>query len=122
MHKTMRLTFVLLCYITLAANAIAGGMITRMSDKQAVNFSQMISDIEGSDVVFIAETHDNRNNHALQLDIIRSLSAQKAPLAIGLEMFQPESQKELDDWTEGKMTEQNFKEVYARNWSYDWSL
>ena len=93
-----------------------------MSDRQAVSFSQMITDTEGSDVIFVAETHDNKKHHEMQLDVIRSLQAKKTPLAIGLEMFQADNQKQLDDWIEGRMTEQSFKAVYARNWSYDWSL
>jgi len=54
--------------------------------------------------------------------VIRSLRAKKIPLAIGLEMFQADNQKQLDEWTDGRMTEQSFKAVYDGNWSYDWSL
>ena len=122
MHKTIQLVLILLCCAALQANAFAGVVITRMNDRQAVSFTQMIADTEGSDVVLIAETHDNKKNHEMQLDVIRSLWAKKNPLAIGLEMFQTNYQKQLDDWIEGRMAEQNFKEVYARNWSYDWSL
>ena len=82
----------------------------------------MMADMESSDVIFVAETHDNKKNHELQLDVIRSLRAKKIPLAIGLEMFQTDYQGHLDDWIEGRMTEQSFKAVYARNWSYDWSF
>ena len=70
----------------------------------------------------IAETHDSKKHHELQLDVIRSFRTKKIPLAIGLEMFQTDYQKQLDDWIEGRISEQNFKEVYAKNWSYDWSL
>jgi uncharacterized iron-regulated protein len=122
MHKTIQLILILLCCAALPANVFAGAVITRMSDRQAVSFTQMMADTEGSDVILIAETHDNKKNHEMQLDVIRSLWAKKIPLAIGLEMFQMDYQKQLDDWIEGKMTEQSFKEVYASNWSYDWSL
>ena len=43
-------------------------------------------------------------------------------MAIGLEMFQADSQQALDAWTEGKLSEQDFRKVYERNWSLDWSL
>lgn len=122
MHKTMQLIFILVCFTAVPASAFTGGKITRMSDRQAVSFSQMMADTEGTDVILVAETHDNKKNHELQLDVIRSLWAKKIPLAIGLEMFQSDNQWQLDDWIEGRMTEQNFKAVYARNWSYDWSL
>ena len=37
-------------------------------------------------------------------------------------MFASESQQKLDDWIEGKVDEESFKQVYSRNWSYDWQL
>jgi len=122
MYKIMQLILILVCCSAVAATAFAGGVITRMSDGQAVSFSQMITDTEGAGVILVAETHDNKQHHELQLDVIRSLRAKKIPLAIGLEMFQANNQKVLDEWVEGRMTEQAFKAVYARNWSYDWSL
>ena len=122
MLNAIRLTLVLVCCVALPVSSFAGEVVTRMSDRKTVSFAQMITDTVGSDVVFIAETHDNKKSHEMQLDIIRSLWAKKAPLAIGLEMFQTDSQKQLDDWIEGKVTEQDFKAVYTKNWSYDWSL
>ena len=122
MYKTMQLILIIVCFAVLPANAFADGVITRMSDRQAVGFSQMMADMEGSDVIFIAEEHTNNKHHELQLDVIRSLRAKKIPLAIGLEMFQMDNQRQLDDWIEGRMTEESFKAVFARNWSYDWSL
>jgi len=122
MRKTIYLLLILVCCCAFSANAIVGGVITRMSDSQAVTFSQMITDTEGSDVIFVAEIHNHKLHHEIQLEVIRSLRAKKIPLAIGLEMFQADNQRQLDDWIEGKMTEQSFKAVYARNWSYDWSL
>jgi uncharacterized iron-regulated protein len=122
MIKTVKNLLLLLCCITVPAIADAGGSIMRLSDRQAVTFAQMMADAEGSDVILVAETHDSKKHHELQIDIIRSFLAKKAPLAIGLEMFQTDYQQQLDDWIEGRIPEQRFKEIYARNWSYDWSL
>ena len=122
MFTTLRLILILACCTALPANVLADGVITRMSDRQAIGFSQMITDVAGSDVILVAETHDSKEHHELQLDVIRSLRAIKTPLAIGLEMFQANNQGQLDDWVAGKISEQDFKTVYARNWSYDWSL
>lgn len=122
MLKSMHLILILVCCTALPASALAGGVITRMSDRQAVSFSQMMTDMEGSDIILIAEEHINSKHHEIQLDVIRSLWAKKIPLAIGLEMFQTDNQRQLDDWIEGRITEESFKTVYAGNWSYDWSL
>jgi len=122
MRKTMLLLLIFLCCAAFTANAFAGKVITRLSDRVAVSFSRMMADLEGSDVIFVAETHDNRTTHEMELDVIRSLREKKIPLAIGLEMFQANYQGHLDDWIEGRMSEESFKAVYARNWSYDWSM
>lgn len=116
------IVILILCVIALPDGAGAGGQIVRISDRESVTFEQMIAEAQNSNVIMIAETHDNKNHHELQLEIIRSFQSKKLPLAIGLEMFQTDYQKQLDDWIEGKLPEQNFKEVYAKNWSYDWSL
>lgn len=60
MHKTMQLIFILVCFTAVPASAFTGGKITRMSDRQAVSFSQMMADTEGTDVILVAETHDNK--------------------------------------------------------------
>ncbi len=98
MYKTMQWLLTLICCTALTANAFAGGVITRMSDRKVVSFSQMMADMENSDIIFIAEEHTNKKHHELQIAVIRSLRAKKIPLAIGLEMFQTDNQKYLDDW------------------------
>jgi uncharacterized iron-regulated protein len=103
-------------------NAYAVPQLLKVSDKRTVKFMQFIDDIEQSDVIFIGETHDVRKQHENQLDIIRSLYARKVPVAIGLEMFSADSQQNLDDWSKGKLDEQDFKIMYAKNWSFDWQL
>jgi uncharacterized iron-regulated protein len=122
MYKTLLSIFILACCHALPAGALADGAIMRMSDRQPVGFSQMIDDAARADVVFVSETHDNRAHHERQLDIIRALRERNLPVAIGLEMFQTDGQQELDDWVAGRLTEEAFRKVYLKHWSYDWSL
>jgi uncharacterized iron-regulated protein len=82
----------------------------------------MITEAGRSDLVFIGEAHDNIIHHEIQLAVIRSLWAKKHSLAIGVEMFQNDSQELLDAWTEGRLDELSFQAAYIRNWSLDWSL
>ena len=122
MSHAMRFTLTLAISLALTVETCSGAVITRISDKQKVNVSQLTSVAESSDLVLIGEAHDNKEHHEMQLSLLRVLWAQKLPIAIGLEMIQADSQKELDDWTEGKLSEQEFLKVYARNWSLEWSL
>ncbi len=116
------LLLIVVILVALALNASAGQGIIRMSDRQNVGFAGMITDVAKADTIFIGEVHDQQKHHDMALEVIRALQAKKLPLAIGLEMFQSDSQQMLDDWSAGKMSEDNFKLVYSRNWSYDWSL
>lgn len=96
--------------------------ITRVSDHQMVTFQQLTASAKAADLVLIGEVHDKAAVHDLQLSIIRSLQDHKQPMAIGLEVMQSNNQQQLDDWVSGKMTEEQFKPVFAQNWTYDWRL
>jgi len=109
----------LLCN-SLTANAAS--KVVRASDKASVELRQMVEDAGRADAVFIGDTHDDKRLHQKQLEVVRALHAQDPRLAIGLEMFTTDSQRYLDDWTSGKIDEKDFVAIYAKNWSYDWSL
>ncbi|HBA88081.1 MAG TPA: hypothetical protein DCZ75_08885 [Geobacter sp.] len=117
-----RLFLIVALSVVLQGEASAAAGFARMSDRQNVNFSQLASDAERADVVLIGEVHDNKAHHDLQAAVIRSLLAKKIPIAIGFETMQAESQKQLDDWTQGRVSEEDFKKVFAANWTYDWNL
>ena len=122
MFKAVRVILMLALSLPLTAEAYTGAVITRMSDRQRVTLSQLTAAAESTDLVLIGEAHDSKAHHEMQLALIRTLWSKKIPIAIGLEMIQSDNQQELDAWTEGKMSEQDFQKVYARNWSLDWSM
>ena len=121
MHFFHRSIIIFMLLIVPCVNAHAA-QFARVGDKKAADLAEVVQNVEGADVVFIGETHDNAQHHKTQLDIVRTLHAKKFPLAIGLEMFTPEDQQHLDDWTAGKLDEETFKPIYSRNWSYGWEL
>jgi uncharacterized iron-regulated protein len=122
MFRKVRLILMLAISLALTVDAYAGAVITRMSDRRDVTLSQLTSDAGRFDLVFVGEAHDSKKHHEMELALIRSLWAKRLPLSIGLEMFQADSQDLLDDWTEGRMSEQSFRAVYSRNWSLEWSF
>ncbi|MBJ6749798.1 ChaN family lipoprotein [Geomonas sp. Red421] len=122
MPKTIALLLVALCTLALPFSARAGQAITRVSDRQAVTLQQLCAKAEAADLVMIGEVHDAAPHHDLQLEVIRQLKARQLPLAIGVEVMQSDSQKELDAFIAGTMSEADFRQVFARNWSYDWRL
>lgn len=108
--------------LTLGRTAYCHEIITRTSDGHNVTMTQMVAETANSDVVLIGESHNNRDHHDLELALIRSLWEKNRDLAIGLEMFQSDSQQALDDWTEGRMNETAFQAVFTKNWSLDWDM
>jgi len=108
--------------LSASIGAHAAMHIVGMGGNGPVDFGTFVEDIGRSEVIFIGDTHDDSRIHGKQLAIIRALYAGNPRLAIGLEMFTTDSQRYLDDWTGGKLDEKEFVAIYARNWSYDWSL
>ncbi|UFS69316.1 ChaN family lipoprotein [Geomonas sp. RF6] len=111
---------ILLLFTSICAHAAT--KVVRVADNAAVDLGKVVEDLGRSDVVFIGDTHDDTEVHRNQLEIIRSLHQRNRDLAIGVEMFTTDSQRDLDDWVSGKVAEKDFIEVYAKNWSYDWRL
>ena len=105
----------------LTVEAGAHTIITRMSDRQNVTLAQLSAAAGSSDLILMGESHDDKYHHELQLDLIRSLAADRQPLAIGLEMMQADYQAQLDEWTSGRISEAVMQAVFERNWS-DWHM
>ena len=122
MSKIAQLILMLVVSISLSSEACAGSVITRMNDRQNVSMSQLVAQAGKSDLILIGEAHDYKEHHEMQLAVIRALWDKKIPFAIGLEMMESGSQQQLDDWTEGKLSEQSFQAVFAAGWSLDWRL
>lgn len=113
----------LLCLLLLA---LAGCSITRavrVEDRQVIDVKTMMAELKDTPVVFVGERHDEPSHHELQLEIIKAKKAQGKELAIGMEMFEFGSQRALDAWTDGKVPELAFRNVFEWNWrNMSWDL
>lgn len=112
----------LLFSLAFAFEVHAHTIITRVTDGREISIADLAAAAVKSDVTLVGESHNSKDHHDLQLDLIRSMHGSKAPLAIGLEMMQADSQRHLDDWVEGKTSEAKFEQIFAKNWSEDWPL
>ena len=83
-----------------------------------------VSQLAGTRVVFVGETHDRYDHHLNQLEIIRRLHQLDSNLAIGVEYFPRQSQPQVDDFIDGRITEYEFlhSTEYFRVWGYDYRL
>ncbi len=85
---------------------------------------QLVAQLATKRVVFIGETHDRYDHHLNQLEIIKRLHELDPNLAIGVEYFQQPFQKQVDDYIEGRTSENEFLRAteYYQRWGYDYRL
>jgi len=68
-------------------------------------------------VVYVGETHDNVESHAVQLAVLEDLVARfPGQVALGLEMLQRPSQPDVDRWLRGELDDKGFLKVWQENW------
>lgn len=68
-------------------------------------------------VIIFGERHNDPDDHTGQRTLVQAMHDAGMKVALGLEMFRAESQPYLDLWVEGRLGEEEFARVYARNWS-----
>ncbi|MDT8338900.1 MAG: ChaN family lipoprotein [Sulfurimonas sp.] len=90
----------------------------------AKNLNDVVDEIAKNRVVYIGEKHTEFSSHLNQLKIIKAMYKQNPKLAIGMEMFQHQFQKHLDDFIAGKISEKEMiaKTEYFKRWKYDYEL
>lgn len=108
--------------IMLVKGAPLAGDILRLSDQKNVDLYELTSDLKTAKLVFIGESHDQKGHHEAQLIVIRALKEAGVSVAIGMEMFQNESDPVLDRWVSGDLSEKAFRKAYLKNWGLRWDL
>ena len=93
-----------------------------LAQRSAADNESVLSAIAPSQVVYLAETHNDLADHEAQLSIIQTLSEQ-GDIAIGLEMFQRPFQSALDDYLAGgSEAELIAASEYETRWGFDWEF
>jgi len=84
----------------------------------------VIKEIAKSRVVYVGESHTEFSSHLNQLKIIKAMYKNNPKLSIGMEMFQKQFQKHLDEFVLGKISEKEMliKTEYFKRWKYDYEL
>ena len=103
----------------LTAGTVAQGYLPyRVFDTTAgqfTDFEAMAADLVQADVVFVGEQHDDPNTHRLERMVLEALAARKTRVILSLEMFERDTQKALDEFQSGYLSEAGFLRV-ARPW------
>ncbi|MET0624318.1 MAG: ChaN family lipoprotein [Pyrinomonadaceae bacterium] len=92
------------------------------SKGQSVTLQTIIDSLEGADVLFVGETHDNAVAHLLEAELLRraderfgAASQRRRDVALSLEMFERDAQTVLDEYLAGLITERHFL-LSSRPW------
>ena len=62
----------------------------------------MLADVAKADVVFVGEQHDDPNTHRLEAAILDGLRRRGVAVTLSLEMFERDTQADVDSYLAGK--------------------
>lgn len=87
-------------------------------------FAEIATELLSKKIIYVGESHTRYADHQLQLRVIRELHQRDPNLAIGMEMFPRSSQKVLDQFVAGEISEPQFlrDSNYFDVWSFDYRL
>jgi uncharacterized iron-regulated protein len=92
---------------------------------QSIDRGDLFRDIVAkSSVVLLGESHTDADHHRWQLHTIAALHGRGGNIVIGFEAFPRRLQAVLDDWVNGKLTEDAFLKAaeWRQVWGYDAAL
>ena len=86
-----------------------------------VQVEEVLERLAGSRIVLLGEAHTTVAHHRWQLYMLSALHSRQANLIVGFEMLPRRVQASLDDWSAGKLTEEEFLEQsqWQKVWGYD---
>jgi len=87
-------------------------------DNRQIENSDIIKTLSNTSVVLIGEDHENPEHHRMQLHTMTQLYAQQPNMALGFESFPRSTQKSLDQWVNGELSEDDF--IKAVRWDEVW--
>ncbi len=84
--------------------------------------SEFWAKMQSSQAVCVGESHTDAHHHWAQLEVIARLESKSGASATGMEMFQRPFQGVLDDFVDGKISEEQMRlrSDWKRRWNYDW--
>jgi uncharacterized iron-regulated protein len=109
---------------TPAACATRGNWID-VKTGQSLDRGELFRDIVAkSAVMLLGESHTDVDDHRWQLQTLAALHGRGGNIVIGFEAFPRRLQAVLDDWVEGKLTEEGFLKTseWRKVWGYDAAL
>nr|WP_068892327.1 ChaN family lipoprotein [Pedobacter panaciterrae] len=110
----------ILIYICLPLSIIAQTSqqykIYDVKNQKVISVSELIKDLNRTDVLFFGEEHNDSIGHVLELEIFKQLHTAYPKTALSMEMFHTDVQPVINEYLGGYISEKNFiKEARAWN-------
>jgi uncharacterized iron-regulated protein len=88
------------------------------------SWPELAEDLRDADIVYFGESHDDRDQHALEHLVFSEMERHDGPLLLGLEMFQTPFQDALDAYVRGDIDEREMlrRTEYFDRWRYDYTF
>lgn len=77
-------------------------------EKEFTDFETMLARLAQADVVFVGEQHDDFATHRLEFALLEGIARRRSAVTVALEMFERDTQKMVDDYMAGRISEEAF--------------
>jgi len=96
--------------------------ITQSGTGEVIDPSEFASRLQKARILLIGETHTNREDHRVQLQVLRALVATGRPVVLAFEMLPYTEQAVLDQWQKAELDEATFvrRVGWFEHWGYHW--
>jgi uncharacterized iron-regulated protein len=103
------------------------GTIVEARTGEPITYERLLQDLAGVRVIYVGETHTNREHHLIQTRLIDALHEKHPDLSVGMEMFDHRYDAVLAQWSAGELNREAFIEKshwYARcaGWGFTFDL
>jgi uncharacterized iron-regulated protein len=101
---------------------VALDSITDASTGAAITPAELPKQLAGARLLLVGEEHTSMDSHRVELAVLEALHRSGRKVTIALEMFPYTEQKALDDWSGGRLSEDEFLAAgrWYKNWGYSW--
>lgn len=94
----------------------AGDLLLRGPDGGVGTLAAALPRLRAARVLVVAEDHGVYSQHAGQIDLLRALLADRAPLAVGMEAFPPAAGDQLAAWSSGAFDSADLFSLFNSRW------
>lgn len=98
--------------------------VVRTIDGRSVEIADIAAAADGHRFLYLGESHTTQKHHQMQADVIQALVDRGRDVVVGFEMFTRPVQPQLNPWTMGLWTEEQFIERadWKGQWGFDFAL